>query len=233
MNSVNPKLVKEAVMKRTFFVIIILSLLLAGCSSAEKGAAPTPESGGTKDFGAVISATGVVVPEQWAALSARSQAVVVEVLVTEGEQVSAGQLLVRLDGQAAAQANLSASQYELINAQQALATLKENAATERARAQKAVADAMQAVHDAQDDADSLYYPRASETRIKNTQAEIDLSKKALARAQDSWRLVARLEDGNERKAEALAAMTEAQLYLNDLSAKYNWYVGKPTDIDAA
>ncbi len=215
-----------------FVLLIVFSLILSGCSASGEAATPTPESG-RQDFEAVISATGIVVPEQWAELSARSQAVMAEVLVTEGERVSAGQLLVRLDGQAAAQANLSAAQYELISAQQALETLKENAATARARAQQAVANAQQAMQDAQDDADSLYYPRASETRIKNTQAEIDLAKKALTRAQDSWRQVARLEDGNEKKAQALAVMTDAQLYLNELIAKYNWYVGNPTDIDAA
>lgn len=219
-------------MKRLFCVAIVLSLLLTGCGAGEQ-ATPTPTKGEANDTGPVISATGVVVPDQWAALSARNQGVIAEVLVSEGEQVSTGQVLIRLDGLAAAQASLSAAQYELVNAQQALDTLKNDADVERARTQQAIADAMKALHDAQDDADSLYYPRASDTRIKNTQADIDLAKKALARAQDTWRQVARLEDGNERKAQALAAMTDAQLYLDDLISKYNWYTGAPDDIDAA
>jgi HlyD family secretion protein len=118
--------VEEAAMNydpKLLFVIMILSLLLGGCISAEQQAAPTPENGGTSDFGAVISATGLVVPEQWAALSAHSQGVLAEVLVTEGERVAAGQLLMRMDGQDAVQANLSAAQYELFNAQQALDSL--------------------------------------------------------------------------------------------------------------
>jgi multidrug resistance efflux pump len=69
-------------------------------------------------------------------------------------------------------------------------------------------------------------------RIKNTEGEIDLAKKALARAKDTYRLVARLEDGNERKAAALVAMTNAQLYLDNLVKKYNWYTGSPDAIDS-
>jgi multidrug resistance efflux pump len=69
--------------------------------------------------------------------------------------------------------------------------------------------------------------------INNTQGEIDLAKQALSRAADAYRMVARLENGDYRKAEALVAMTNAQLKINDLLAKYNWYVGKPSDIDAA
>jgi multidrug efflux pump subunit AcrA (membrane-fusion protein) len=102
-----------------------------------------------------------------------------------------------------------------------------------AAAAQAVASAQKALEDAQDDADSLYYPRASDTLIKNTQGEIDLAKQALARASDSYRLVSKLADGDSRKAEALVAMTNAQLRLNALIAKYNWYSGTPTESDAA
>ena len=82
---------------KIFFLILIFCLLLTGCGSAGQEGTPTPENGSAKDFSPVISATGIVVPEKWAALSMRSQAVVAEVLVSEGEKVVAGQLLVRLD----------------------------------------------------------------------------------------------------------------------------------------
>ena len=91
-------------------MLVTLLLVLAGCSSAGQEVAPTPESGEGQDFGTVISATGVVLPEQWAAMSARNQGVIAEVLVAEGGKVSAGQALVRLDGQEAAAEKLSAAQ---------------------------------------------------------------------------------------------------------------------------
>jgi multidrug resistance efflux pump len=149
-------LTEGAAMKKIILVFVIFALLLTGCSSAEKEPIPTPEPAVTGDFGAVISTTGMVVPEQWAALSAHSQGVVDEVFITEGERVSSGQLLVRLDGQAGAQAALSGAQYELINAQQALDTLNENSDEMRTQSLIAVDDAQEAYDKAVDYYDSLF-----------------------------------------------------------------------------
>jgi multidrug resistance efflux pump len=143
-------------MKKTLFTFMILALFLAGCGSAGNAPTPTPAAQGVQDFGPVINATGIVVPEESAELSARNQGVVAEVLVTEGEQVSSGQVLVRLDGQAAAQAALSAAQYELVNAQQALDALHENAGETRAQALIALDDAQEAYDKAVDYYDSLF-----------------------------------------------------------------------------
>ena len=228
--------VEEVIMKtylKIFFEMVVFCLFLTGCGSAGQSAAPTQEQGGADNFEAVISTTGVVIPEHWAALSARNQAVVAEVLVNEGERVSAGQVLLRLDGQAAAQAQLSTAQYELINAQQALETLQENAAMERARAQQAVATAMQAVHDAQEDIDGLIYPRASDDLIRQTEAEIDLAKKAISRAEDAYKLVKKRPDGDSLKAEAELALVKARLYLDNRTANLSWYTGQPDDIETA
>lgn len=219
-------------MKRTFCVAILLSLLLAGCGAA-KPATPAPENEGAKASGSIISATGMVVPARWAAMSSRSQGVVAEVLVAEGEQVSAGQVLVRLDGEAAAQAALSAAQLELINAQHALDNLKENAGTESARSQQAVANAMQAVEDAQKNVDKLGYHRASDDLIKQTQDEIDLAKKAVSRAEDAFKLVKNRPDGDSLKAQVELALVQARLHLTNRTSLLNWYVGRPDDVDAA
>jgi HlyD family secretion protein len=216
-----------------FFITVIVCLALTGCSSAQEKASATPDNAGAQDSGAMISATGVVVPEKWAALSARRPAVVAEVLVTEGERVSAGQQLVRLDGQAAAQADLSAARHELILAQQALDTLKENAASEAARAQQAVATAMQAVEDAQEDVDKLDYRRASDDLITQTQDEIDLAKKQVSRAEDAFKLVKKRPDGDSLKAEAELALTRARIYLDNRISYLNWYKGLPDEIDGA
>jgi multidrug efflux pump subunit AcrA (membrane-fusion protein) len=117
---------------------------------------------------------------------------------------------------------------------QAQRTLKElTSAASQAAAAQDLALARQALKDQQDNVDAQFYKRASDTLIDNTQGEIDLAKQALTRAADSYRQVARKEDGDSRKAAALVAMTSAQMRLNDLIAKYNWYSGKPSDIDAA
>ncbi len=125
--------------------IVVCSLVLAGCGSSGEEATPTPEPSLAEDFNAIIGATGVVVPEQWATLSMRGQGVVAEVLVEEGDHVVAGQPLVRLDGQAAAEAKVRSAEYELLNAQQALDELHENAPLAAAQAELALANARDAL----------------------------------------------------------------------------------------
>ena len=74
-------------------IIIIVSL--TGCSKTQGGATPTPD-GSAVSFNPVVNATGVVVPSQWAALSAQTSGVVSEVLVADGDNVTQGQLLIQL-----------------------------------------------------------------------------------------------------------------------------------------
>ncbi len=210
--------------------ILVLTLTACGSNAAatplptvvlDTNATPAPAKniGG----GGSVTASGEVVPLQEAKLAFSQGGVVKTVNVVEGDQVEAGKILAELDN--------ASIQMEVDQAQRNLQELTSPSSI--AAAEKAVAVALKDLDDTQDKADSLFYPRASDTLIKNTEGEIDLAKKALARAQDSWRLVARLENGNERKAQALVAMTDAQMHLNDLISKYNWYSGKPTDIDAA
>jgi multidrug efflux pump subunit AcrA (membrane-fusion protein) len=215
-------------------VLLLVSILVLALSACGSNSAQTPlptvaldpnaTPVSTKNIGGSggVTASGEVVPKQEAKLAFSLGGVIKTVNVAEGDQVEAGKILAETDN--------ASIQMEVDQAQRNLQELTSPSSI--AAAEKAVAVALKGLDDTQDKSDSLFYPRASETLIKNTEGEIDLAKKALARAQDSYRLVARLEDGNERKAQALVAMTDAQMRLNDLISKYNWYTGKPTDIDA-
>jgi multidrug resistance efflux pump len=131
-------------------VILVCVLVVAGCNSAE-GAIPTPENSETQDFSAVISATGVVVPEKWAALSARGQGAIAEVLVEEGQQVREGQALIRLGNSELAQAEVARAQENLIIAERAFSASQANAL-------KDLDDAYEAVRKAQYDFDNFDIP---------------------------------------------------------------------------
>jgi multidrug efflux pump subunit AcrA (membrane-fusion protein) len=219
---------------KVLLLVLILALTLTACGSNttptplptvvldSKSSTPDPAKKNISSGGGV-TASGEVVSLQEAKMAFELGGTVKTVNVAVGDQVEAGKVLAELDN--------ASIKMEVDQAQRNLQELTSPSSI--AAAEKAVAVALQDVHDTQDKADGLYYPRASETLIKRTLGEIDLAKQALARAQDSWRQVARLEDGNERKAQALVAMTNAQLRLNDLISKYNWYVGQPDDIDSA
>ncbi len=82
-------------MRRNVLVgLLVLTLLLSGCGeSAEE--TPTPEV--EVEYVPVVSPTGEVVPAVWATVSAQSGGTVLEVLVEPGSEITAGDLLVRLD----------------------------------------------------------------------------------------------------------------------------------------
>ncbi len=216
---------------KLFVFVVLLSLALTACGSntastpqalptvaLEGGNVAVPDStrGG-------ITASGVVMPAQEAQMAFALGGIVETVNVKVGDTVRVGDLLVELDN--------TSVKLELSQAERNLREMTSPSAV--AAASQVVANARKELEDAQKKAESLGYRRGSDTVLDNTQAEIDLAKQALARASDAYRQVERLPDGDQKKAAALLAMTNAQLRLNSLIAKYNYLTGTPTDTDAA
>jgi HlyD family secretion protein len=218
-------------MKTSLSLALLLMLSLSACAGAntaptplptlvlDSSSAPAPASPANGQ----VTASGVVIPSQQADLAFGAAGRISRVYVREGEAVSAGQVLAQLED--------SALQAELSLARSALQSQTSPAAI--AAAEQTLANAQKTLEDAQKKVDALAYKRASDTKIDNLQAEIDLAEQTLARAQEAYKSLSRLADGDNRKASALYAMTSAQMRLNALVAEYNWLTGKPTETDAA
>lgn len=155
-------------------VMFILALPLLGCGST-KQATPPPENGAQENFEAVISATGVVIPEQWAALSARNQGVVDEVLVEEGQQVKQGDVLLRLGDNETAQAEVARAQENLIIAERSF-----NAS--QANALKDLDDAYETLRSAQNNFDNFHVPHDFSGLTPAEALKVSLEKLDQARA---------------------------------------------------
>jgi HlyD family secretion protein len=85
---------KQAIMKRFILVAGALALTLAGCGGgAEETPTPMPEPA----FESLVSVTGEVLPAEWATLSIQTGGTVDQILVEPGDEVQAGDLLVKLD----------------------------------------------------------------------------------------------------------------------------------------
>lgn len=220
-------------MKNKIFLIALITILtslLTACGSSTPTPLPTlvldggnPAATQSRPSGGSAEASGVVVPVQEARLAFTVSGRIKTVNVTEGTQVKAGDMLAELDN--------ATAEMQVNQAERNLKELTSQAAI--AAAERAVADAQKALDDAQKKVDSMFFPRASDTLIENTQGSIDLAKQQLARAKDAYKHVSDLPDGDSRKAAALVAMTNAQLNLDRLVSNYNWYSGTPTDVDAA
>lgn len=215
-------------------LIVLISLIVSGCSGASTAATATPTSTGESDFVPVVSATGKVVPATWANLSFPTAGVVEKLEVAEGDEVERGQVLIRLRGSEALQAALAAAELEEMSARQALDTLLENADVARAEAQLAVAQA----RDAFDNADKRYQyqqkgSRATSQTIDGVEAQLVLAEEAVNAAEDDVSNVSYLSTDDPKRAAAESALYNARHARDVVQASLNWYTGAPTDIDQA
>ena len=217
-------------MKKQIFVLVLIAFVLTACGGSAT-ASPTAAADGKpkttqsapSSGGGSATASGVVVPVNEANLAFTVSGRIKTVNVAEGAKVKAGDVLAELEN--------AVAKMQVNQAERNLKEMTSPAAI--AAAERAVADAQQTLKDAKKKTDSMFFPRASDTLIDNTQGSIDLARQQLARAKDAYRNVSDRPDGDTRKATALVAMTNAQLNLDQLVTNYNWYSASPTEIDAA
>ena len=161
------------------FLTAGLLLVLTACGAKTGGASEalptvaldsaTPVAQSALPASGGVAASGVVVPAQEAQMAFTIGGNVATVNVAVGDTVKAGDLLVELDN--------TTIKLDVAQAERNLRELTSPAAI--AAASQVVANSRKALEDAQDKAESLFFPRASDTLIDNTQAEIDLAKKRL------------------------------------------------------
>lgn len=154
-------------MKKRVLIILIMTVILVGCRGASASPTPLPtivlEGGGAGTSIASqitdgVTASGVVVPAQKAQIALAAGGRIESVNVVVGERVKAGQALVQLEGKEAAQAEVSAAQYEVEQAQQALDDLKTQFEADRVQAMQDIVTYERNVRDAQYALDNFTIP---------------------------------------------------------------------------
>ena len=222
---------KNKSLLKTLSLLLFSMLILTACASSSASAAPSDTGTvSSVNLADTIQTSGNLGADQLSALTWGTSGTVDKVNVKVGQNVKAGDVLAILKSDSVPSGIITA-QADLASAQRDLQNLLDSQAAQAA-AQLAVANAEKALSTAQNAVDSLNFPRASDILINNTQAKIDQAKLQVAKASDSYRLVARKPNGDSAKTTAELNLTTAQLNLNTLIATYNWYTGKPTAIDA-
>jgi multidrug efflux pump subunit AcrA (membrane-fusion protein) len=209
--------------------LLIAALLLAACGGGDGGEAATTEGDSTEiprqvpslpASGSVV-ANGHLTPVRYERLSSKAGGLVVEILVSEGQQVNAGDTLLRLKVDEDLQAELASAEYEKLQAQQALDDLTNKHDIALNDAKDEYAKARQANYDAERKAS--YQADQSSTFVKDqADLELEVAKEKLSQATDRYELLQNGPDPEELQAtqarldSAEARLEAAQAAVDDL-----------------
>jgi HlyD family secretion protein len=237
--------------KITLLAIGLIFILSACSPAAEETEAPEAIP---VNFSPIVSATGVVTPEQEALLSVSAGGVVEDVLVEEGDDVSEGQVLVQLEGTEQQLAAVAAAELELANALFALNALYKDtnlmagqALRSAETAEKALEDlnnpelqealALQAVADAQKAVDTTErnarytQSTASQADIDAQRAQVVLARDALDKANEDYEPHANKSEDNITRAHFLARQAAAQQVYDNAVRQLNAMEGTGSEVD--
>ena len=214
------------------FWIIPFVLLIVGCSAFPGGETPTPVPEPVDDFVPIVSATGVVVPEQWARLSMTGSGVVTEVAVEEDDVVSLGETMVRLEGQETLEAAISAANFELASAEHALEALYKDTELLAAQAHQAMIIAQQEVEDAEQYLVNLQSP-APKVDIDQAKANLLLAKIRLDDTREDFEPYEKKPESNKTRAALFSQLAEAQKLYDGTVRRLNNLSGEASELDIA
>lgn len=179
---------------------------------------------------ATIGATGTVRAKQTAILAWQTNGTVGTVNAQVGDNVPEGFAMALIEKTSLPQ-NLILAEADLVSAQQALDKLL-NSDTALAQAAQTLVAAKQAFEDAEKDIVRLKYPRASQDQLDRAQAEIDLANQQVSRAEDAYKFVKDRSDGDPVKSQAELNLINARMDRDKKIATLDWYLGKPSELDA-
>jgi multidrug efflux pump subunit AcrA (membrane-fusion protein) len=233
-------------LNRLTYLAALAALLLTACSSAAT-ATVSPNTTAWPPVGsdAAVVSQGRVSPQQYADISFNASGRVAEVLAKEGDAVTAGQVLARLESSDAEETNVARAQKDadVARAQQEVAAAQQ----EVVDAQQAVAQAQQEVFNAHKAITDMTTSTAmalnlaqAETNIADLQKQIDDGKRNLgyltapdlkyyrdqaARAQDNLTVTlqtAGLTDLQMAVTQAQDAVAQRQIELTDAKNLAGW-----------
>lgn len=224
---------KTRIIKFLLAIILIPLLSGVGYASYQKYLAPplpTPtqpfDANPSEPGRAAISAEGKVMPRQYINLGFSLAGVVDQVLVEQGDQVKAGQLLAELKGREDLEAARTAARLELITAEQDLQSLYDHNDLAKAEAQQAVLDAQENVRMAERIVNGLN-SKASPSQIEAAKAGVLAAEKVLKEAQQALSQYSKKPEDSPQRIAAQLAVYAAERSLNYAQGYYNALTGTP------
>lgn len=220
----------HSIHRLAFPVLLVCLLLASGCSGFGGQATPTQALESEADYDTVISATGIVVPEDWVTLSFSTSGIIEEIPVKENDLIVQGDMLVRLEGQENLEAAMSAASLELLAALQTLDSLYDDPELRTARASQAIVGAQQAIKDCQQRVDNLL-TSSDPDDIDQAKANLVLAKDKLDKALEDYDPYDKKPEDNLMRATLLSKVAQVRKDYESAQRLLNNLLGDANELD--
>ena len=195
---------------KLFTILIITTILLSGCNVFGVQSTPTSTPVSPVEASGSVISQGNLVPKDYMYLSFPSGGHVSEVMVKQGDKVTAGQVLASLGDREQYQASVTGAQLEVQNAQKVLNDLNANADITSSNAWLALLDANSAIIQAETawtNIDTDEYQK----KVDDAELKVSDMKTALDDAQTAFDKVSNLSTDNLTYNAAETDLKNAQL----------------------
>ena len=193
-----------------FLLMLVVGLMLSACEAKET---PTTQPVAPLSLGAVV-AEGHILPAQDLRLSFSVRGTVAEVLVEEGDRVSKGQVIIRLNDWEQAETSLRAAELDLTRTQQAYDDFLRAGELTTANAWQAYLDAQILRAEAEREWEDLNFDNLQDD-IDDAKADVSDREEDLLEAQDEFDKYEDLAEENRKRKNAEDDLESAQEDLNE------------------
>jgi multidrug resistance efflux pump len=196
--------------KITISILLLASVLLAACAAATPTQTPTSDISAPEE----VVAEGHIIPAQDLRLVFPARGRVSDILVSEGQKVNKGDVLVRLGDREQAEAALASAKLELTQAQNAYDEFTRNEGLSAASAWEAYQQAQVVRAAAQKEWEAVN-PNDVQDEVDDAEADAQDKKKALEDAQDEFDKYKDLKTDNATRRKAEDDLLKAQADYNE------------------
>jgi multidrug efflux pump subunit AcrA (membrane-fusion protein) len=210
-------------------ILIIAAILMAACGKLPggAGAAGTPTALPPVVSAGEIVVDGRVVPNKSVDLAFNTSGEIAEVLVAEGDNVKAGDVIARLGNRETLESNVSkasldllSAQQEQLDAEQARQELFDTLSTAQTNALQELNDARQALKDADRKVAGLSTD-PTQADLEEAQATLILTKDKLDKAEKDYKEYANRSEKNLIRAAMLNKVSQARRDYDNAVRRYN------------
>ena len=219
-------------LKNKWILVVVIVLLLAllgyGCQAKAAEQEPTLDTDVQETFIPIVSATGKVLPKDWAMMSMPVAGILDEIKVKEGEIAKKNAVIVRLDGYDQMSAVVKNAEVNYLSATQQLNDFYDRQDVILAEATMAVAKAQTELEEANKNRGRKDYRRSSDTTLDGIRADLVVAEQAVEDAEEYYSYFENHKNADDPdRARALSALVAVKKARDKAMYNLNYALGYP------